>query len=404
MPTTRTIAFLSGALVLYLFANQTQVGWLYVMAALMGGTVLAAGLLSRLSLRGIRVVRHIGGGPVDLHEGETTTVKLHIHKAGAGTSHLRVLESCPLAAPDTRERALKLFIPSLPGGAGAELEYEVLLDRRGLHEFPPLALNSRSPFGFFKHSRSLSLPTRVLVYPEVRPLQRLDLLDRRAAPQITRQVAGGGYEVMGVRPFRPGDPARHIHWRSVARTGELISKEFADESQPGLSLLVDTFRHSYPDTSSKHVPFEWLVKAAASIGDYARRKGYPLHLMADPDLLAYPSGAVSWDGLLQYLARVQPNGKRRATEIINPALTQAFVAAFLPWPDETIVKTLTELHRQRIEVLVVVIDPASFPAGGPSGVSLADSLSAAGIKVRLLRYGHDWAGQLSDTTERVSVG
>ncbi len=189
----------------------------------------------------------------------------------------------------------------------------------------------------------------------------------------------------------------------MARTGELISKEFADESQPGLSLLLDTFRHSYPDTSSKDVPFEWLVKAAASIGDYAREKGYPLHLIADPDVLAYPSGPVSWDGLLQYLARVQPNGKRRATEIINPVLTQAFIAAFLPWPDETIVKNLTELRRQRIEILAVVIDPASFPAGGPSAVSLADSLSAAGINVRLLRYGHDWAGQLSDTAESVRV-
>ena len=47
MPTSRSGVVLIGALVLYFFANQTQVGWLYVMCAVLAGTVLSAWWLSR---------------------------------------------------------------------------------------------------------------------------------------------------------------------------------------------------------------------------------------------------------------------------------------------------------------------------------------------------------------------
>ncbi|MBZ0289835.1 MAG: DUF58 domain-containing protein, partial [Anaerolineae bacterium] len=237
MPTSRALTFLSAALVLYLFANQTQVGWLYVMSALLAGTVLAGWFLSRGMLKRIRAERNIG--QVEMHEGDTVSVALKLFKNRGAASQIRLEEKCPLAAPDSPQRAVKLFIPSLPAGGTVEFDYEVLVDRRGLHEFPALALTSRAPFGFFRRDTIIQSPTRALVYPEVRPLKRLELLDKQAAPEVTRQRAGLGYGVIGVRPFRSGDSARHIHWRSVARTGTLMSKEFADEAQPGLTLVLD---------------------------------------------------------------------------------------------------------------------------------------------------------------------
>src|SRR4029434_164497 len=135
---------------LYLFANQTQVGWLYVMSALLAGTVLAAWFLSRGILKQIRAERKIG--QVEMHEGDTVSIALTLHKGQSSASQIRLEEHCPLAAPDSPHRAGKLFIPSLPAGGSVEFDYEVLVDRRGLHEFPPLVLNSRAPFGFFKRA------------------------------------------------------------------------------------------------------------------------------------------------------------------------------------------------------------------------------------------------------------
>ncbi len=391
MPTTRAYSFLVAAFVVYLFANQTQVGWLYVMAALLAGTIAAAGWLSRDTLRGLGGERRVP--QVELYEGDEATVQLALRKQqGGSAAQIRITEHCPLAAPEDTLHTIKMFMPSLPSKGAVEFEYNVTVDQRGLHEFPPIEVSSRAPFGFFQHRWTLPIPTRVLVYPEVRSLQRLELLDRQLTPQMPRPRAGVGYEVMGVRPFRNGDSPRHIHWRSVARIGELISKEFADEAQPGLSLILDLYCHPY--AHGKHNPFEWAVKIAVSIGEYANRRGYPLHLVADADALPPPLGAVSWMALLQYLARVQPTGKRPLASVMGHHPTQAFVAVVIPWPDASVVERLVELSR-RAQVMAAVLDPASFPDGGPAGGQVAGQLQAAGIEVHLIRYGQDWASQLA---------
>jgi uncharacterized protein (DUF58 family) len=197
-----------------------------------------------------------------------------------------------------------------------------------------------------------------------------------------------------VRPYRPGDSPRHIHWRSVARTGQLISKEFADEAQPGLTLIIDLFAYSYPLTDTKHTPFEWAIKCAASLGDYARTQGYALHLLGDDEALAAPTGSVTWDSLLQYLAHLQPTGKRPLDQVIGRRVTQQFVAVILPWPDSAALDSLRSLRQQGIHVLAVLIDPASFPTAGPSADTFSATLRAQEIETRVIQFGSDWAGQL----------
>jgi hypothetical protein len=100
-------------------------------------------------------------------------------------------------------------------------------------------------------------------------------------------------------------------------------------------------------------------------------------------------------GLLQYLARVQPLGTRPLASVVGHYPTQAFVAAIIPWPDESIVERLVEISR-RAQVMAAVLDPESFPDGGPAGSQLAGQLQTAGIEVHLIRYGEeDWASQLA---------
>ncbi len=397
MPTSRAYSFAAASIIIYLFGNQTQVGWLYVVSALMLGVVVAGWWLSRGSLKGLTGKRRVGKAlDTELYEGDEVGISLKINKLKRPISSLiRIEEVCPLAAPDSPKHNAKLFIPALAQGETVEFEYAVTLDRRGLHTFPSLKAESRAPFGFFRRSGQVDIPTRILVYPEVHPLKKLELLDRQLTAQVARSKAGVGYEVMGVRPYRPGDSPRHIHWRSVARTGTLISKEFADEAQPGLTLVIDLFNHPYPITDSKHTPFEWAVKAAASIGDYAQHKGYNLYVISDDEVMAAPQGAISEMALLQYLARVQPIGQRPMTNVIGGQMTQHFLAVLLPYPDTQAVEALVALRQQGIEVLAVVIKGTSFPVVGASSATMVDQLLAADVMVRQISFGNDWAGQLA---------
>ncbi len=390
MPTGRAGAVLIGALVLYFFANQTQVGWLYVMAALMAGVVFAGWWLSRGTLRGITGERRIGDGVTgELYENDPLLITFRLSKRGRGASaQIRLSEWCPLAEPSKRETPL--FIPQLPGNGAVEFTYNLDVYKRGMYQFPPLTLTTGVPFGFFKHTQVIDVPTRALVYPEVRPIPRIEFLDRQLTPQVTRQTAGIGYEVFGLRQYRPGDSPRHIHWRSVARTGgqQLFSKEFADETQPGLVLALDLFKHPYAATDSKHNPFEWAVKIAASVGDYARRMNYPLTLTTNDRSLPAPNGVIPFTSLLEYLARVEPQGDEpMRVDVIGGA----FVIAVLPYPDEQAGGILRELAARRLPVLAYILDPSSFPDPlNVDAAAFASGLAADGVETRLVRYGEDW--------------
>jgi uncharacterized protein (DUF58 family) len=400
LPTARAVTLLVAAFLLYLFGNQTQVGWMFVISALLAGTVLAAWMLNRHSLRGVVIERRVGESPnAELYEGETVAVKLAFRNAGRLlVAQVRAAERCPLAELSRPQRKLGLFVPLLlPRRGGADFEYEVEIDRRGVHEFPPLELSSRTPFGFFCRYRRINLPTRVLVYPEVRRLRHFRLLDHHLALEVVRPRAGVGTEILGVRPFRSGDSPRRIHWRSVARTGRLISKEFVDESRPGLTLILDVYKHPFPPVASKHTPFEWAVKVAASIGDYTQRRGYPLHLLVDDVAWPPPGGPVARLALLEYLARVNPTGERSLTAILDrdAPLATPCVAAILPWPDPAVLEPLIELRRRGLAVFAILLDPSSFPAGGPSAGPLADEMCASDLEVSLVRFGEDWREQIN---------
>jgi uncharacterized protein (DUF58 family) len=404
IPTVRTTVVLVAVLLLYLFGNQTQVGWMFVMSALLAGVVLSAWWFNRRVLSGVAVARAVGHLPnQELYEGDTTTVSLTFRNTGRLlAAQVRATERCPLAALDSPKRAIGLFVSYLPPGRGdAHLEYSVDIDRRGVHEFPPLELTSRAPFGFFRRCRRLDVPTRVLVYPEVCRLHHLRLLDRHQALELSRRRAGVGTEILGVRPFQSGDSPRRVHWRSVARTGRLMSKEFADESRPGLVLVLDVRAHPYAPTASKYTPFEWAVKIAASIGDYTQRRGHPLHLLTDDEAWPTPSGPVSRLPLLEYLARVQPTGRRTVASVVEGGALPATpcVVAILPWPDADAVGALSDLRHRGMSVLAILVDPVSFPVGGPPAGPLSDELRTVGIETSLVQFGDEWWEALA--SERV---
>jgi hypothetical protein len=176
-------------------------------------------------------------------------------------------------------------------------------------------------------------------------------------------------------------------------------------------LALDLFQHPYAPSETKHTPFEWAVKLAASIGDYANRRGYPLTLATNDVALPAPHGAMSWHALLQYLARVQPVGDVPLAEALARVSMQSFGIVVLPYPDAGIAAYLRELHYRKARVLAVLLDGESFPDAPPhppipspwgegekSAARLAGELSVAGIETRLIRYREagDWAEQLQE--------
>ncbi|MFZ4816612.1 MAG: DUF58 domain-containing protein [Phototrophicaceae bacterium] len=390
--TGRFYTFLIVAFMMYLFANQTQVNWLYVTSALIAGVIPAAWWLNRSALRGVAVARQIipteAEADAPIHEDDLVEVVVTFSASQRTLAHVAFTERCPLIDPQSPAHTLNGFVPLLPARRQLDLRYTATVWQRGLQSFPPVTVNSRAPFGLFRRNGSLAVPSPVLVYPLVVPLERFAPLDRQPTAQITAMRAGLGNEVVGVRPYRAGDSPRHIHWRSVARTGQLVSKEFIEETQPGISLVFDRYLPPNISHHPKHNPFEWTIKAGVSVADYARKRRYPLYLHADPTDYAVPYGAVTWDALMQYTARIPARSVAGLANVLSAGGFRQFVAVIVTQPDLALVNPLVGLRYSGAQVFVIVPDPATFPVAGDPADALIGALQAADVEVIRLAWGN----------------
>jgi uncharacterized protein (DUF58 family) len=393
-------ALLLIACLLYFFANQTQVGWLYVLCALAAGLWLGTSFVPRSTLRCLALTRRVNGSTtpteLELYAGQPAAIDLELkNSTWLPALQIRGVESCPPAPAEDREQPF--FVSHIPAHASAALRYETAFARRGWVEFPPVRLTTRAPFGFFSAARDLPEPTGLLVFPEYRELKRLPLLDKLPAQQNPYPQIGLSGEFIGVRDHKPGDSRRHVHWRSTARAGRLIVKEFAEETQPGLTIALDLRAASVvgaePDTS-----LELAIKIAATLARYADRSGLPVHLAANSPRWPAPPGPVSWWGLMNYLARVEADGGESFAECLSSPRPTRFLVAILTAPDEATIDPLLDVHRVGLGVLAVIVDPAPFTdVETHAAQTLAGRLASHGIEARVIGAEPDWERILEST-------
>jgi uncharacterized protein (DUF58 family) len=153
-------------------------------------------------------------------------------------------------------------LPPLPPGGEAEVLVEVLPLRRGLLHFTGFTVARPDPLGLFRAFSRTAVPQTALILPKRYPLPPI------ALPGALRYQEGGvalaanigrSEEFVALREYRHGDPLRHIHWRSWAKIGKPIVKEFEDEFFVRHALVLDTF-----DEEPNSELLEEAVSVAAS--------------------------------------------------------------------------------------------------------------------------------------------
>ena len=190
------------------------------------------------------------------------------------------------------------------GWRRAELAGKV---RRGPVSATSWTVSTSDPLGMFVGRKGQPDGEAVLVLPRFTSVsegrQVHELEAAAAAPR-----AGSGTELFGVREYRPGDSLRRIHWRSSARHGELVVREFEPPGVQTLGIFVD------PSPPSVEVADQIARIAASEAWDCIREGGRAL--LWGPGLEpTLPSEARSLWALLEWLARY-------------PAPTTAFDATF----------------------------------------------------------------------------
>ncbi len=322
MITVKGASLLAIAILVYLLGRLTQVGWLYLLDAVLWGMVLTSALLPWLGVAFLRVRRRLeypGASPHALDTmnmqgasgpSEGDTVKINLSLSGGGfwpRFFLTLQYHCPLAGPAQRKQ--KLFVARLPAG-GVTLTTTLSAYQRGLHQLGPVQGESAGPFGLFRRRVRLTPVQPVLVYPQVPKLRRLALVDELSQAAALSRRSRVGVDTVGSRPYVPGDPRRHIHWRNTARAGRPMVRELEDPQDQSLHLFFDATQVWGED---RDTTLEYAIKIIAGVAAYARRQGVPVQVwggarfpQGNPLAAQDPAGGASWPRLLHNLAPAAP--------------------------------------------------------------------------------------------------
>jgi uncharacterized protein (DUF58 family) len=240
------------------------------------------------------------------------------------------------------------------------------------------------PFGLFRAFVRVRASQSVLVLPRRYPVPELDLPGTRRYQQGGVALAasvGDSEEFASLRDYRPGDPLRRIHWRSWARAGKPIVKEYQDEFFVRHALVLDTF--SRPDLPEV---FEEAVSVAASFAVAIPGQDSLLDLMfVGPEAYCFTAGRglAHADRMLEILAGVEPClGKPfaalRGAVLDRHAELSGAIVVLLDWDAER--RAFVEaLRGAGVPTLALVITPPGRPVN--------DRLSDAGLGPYRLEVG-----------------
>ena len=139
----------------------------------------------------------------------------------------------------------------LLAGKRVEIAYEVTPTRRGEAKFSAAQLRLRSRWGWCELCERLGSDETRRVYPDFAQIARYAWLagDRRLQ-EIgikTYQQRGEGTDFKQLAEYRYGDPVRHIDWKATLRLGKPIIREFQDERDQCILLLIDCGRRMRAD-------------------------------------------------------------------------------------------------------------------------------------------------------------
>ncbi len=340
---------------------------IYQLAYALLALLLASLLLGYYSSRGLRYARRVP--PEErLFAGRESNVELVL------TNAARHGRSPRAQIADRLPNPLLFAAPPVEAGGVRRIPAPVSFPRRGLYELGPAEVSTTDPLGFLRFARRFGERMEVVVYPRVFDLADLPLRGRSAEAEARGAFARRGDEFSGLREYRRGDDRRHIHWKSVARTGELIVREFATDSPRRHAVVLDLHR---PGLRVPETEIEDAVSAAASALSHLHGAGLPFRLLlADGEHAAkreangFGSGKAHFWRAMRMLATARASGTVETAAFLEETprdeLGEGLVLVSRSLGD-ALAGAVSKLRAAGLPVVVLAVAAHTYRTGGAQG-------------------------------------
>jgi uncharacterized protein (DUF58 family) len=249
----------------------------------MGGSLLLAGLmlavldymLSR-QVAPVQIERRVAG---NLAVDKWACVNLRITHTFTKPTQILVFDAIPASV---EQQDLPLSTGLIPG-QNSRISYNLRPLERGPLELTPSYVQVPSPFGLWQVRYCSGNISPVKVYPDFMAIAGYTIL---ATENHTSQMGikkkprrGTGMEFQQLREYRLGDSLRQLDWKATARRQKLITREYQDERDQQIVLLVDSGRRMRAkDDDLSH--FDHSLNAMLLVSYIALRQGDSVSVMS----------------------------------------------------------------------------------------------------------------------------
>jgi uncharacterized protein (DUF58 family) len=159
--------------------------------------------------------------------------------------------------------AAEFRIPPLAPAAEHEELFAVPTHRRAVIVAGPAVSVRGDELGLLRRTVRWNDPVELFVHPRTARLKPSAAgLVRDLEGEVTKTITDHDISFHALRAYEPGDPLRNVHWRSSARTGRLMVRQYEETRRSELVLLQATATDHYADEDE----FELAVSVFASIG------------------------------------------------------------------------------------------------------------------------------------------
>lgn len=206
------------------------------------------------------------------------TLDLQTHRVVVGTravGRVEVVNPTPRdILPSRIELAVgsataQFMVPRLAAGAEHEELFAVPTKRRAVLVVGPVRSVRDDPLSLMRRQVTWAKEQELFVHPRT---VRLDeaasgfLRDLEGTPSSALSSSDIAFHAL--RDYAPGDDRRHVHWRTTARTGKLMVRQFEETRRSHVVVALDNLAEHYASDDE----FELAVSVAASISGQTFRE------------------------------------------------------------------------------------------------------------------------------------
>ncbi len=193
-------------------------------------------------------------------------------------------------------------LPAMKPGAEQEELFAVPTNKRAVIVAGPAESVRGDQIGLLRRALRWAEPKDLFVHPRtVRLVPSAAGLVRDLEGQVSKKITNNDIAFHALRPYVPGDDRRYVHWRTSARIGQLMVRQFEETRRSQLTMIHATRSDLYASEEE----FELAISVTASIAAQVIRDGTQMNVVSDSGQWKTPSVT----SMLDSSCRVEPTGR-----------------------------------------------------------------------------------------------